>query len=478
MNIRRILKEELYRQYNIDSIINSSLKENINRLILNEAISSVVYHFTGLRKLYNILVSDTFYMQSAFSAQSDDMSNKKFFMSTTRQKSGELGYSRGKRVRITLNGDLLNQRYEGKPVDYWGETMGKYAYFKKKKEGRDIDYYQPSTENEDRVFSNEPEIYDFHKYVKRIDILVENDDDLSVVKKCLHTKFINLIHVYKDNKSFNMQIDKNELEHTDILMNAGDNPNMGTPSRNVETNALSDILSFMMIYDNIPRKDEQKYASMMMKKYNLDKYIRSTLPKLQTNHSLLNFSISNAFNDINRNTNDMQAYANTAKMFRDFLKKNNLKNERDAKIQFKKSIESNYYTNDIDYNKTVKLFVVNKFGNTRIIIPYPEKTSFWDVFGDLRQYFRNMVERHIYSHNSKSDESFTKYLQHLEKNEIPLLKMFEIINSFNMDDEYKQELLDDSTYGYEDMKYNDALYGYNSFINDKQEQEVVNMFKK
>ena len=461
----------------IDYIIKKTLNENLNRLILNEAISSVVYHFTGLKKLYNILVSDTFYMQSAFSASADDMSNKKFFMSTTRQKSGEIGYSRGKKVRIALNGDLLNQRYEGKPVDYWGETMGKQSYFKKKKEGREIDYYQPSTENEDRIFSNEPEIYDFHKYVKRIDILIENDNDLSIAKKCLYTKFINLIHIYKDNKSFNMQIDKNELEHSEVLMNATDNPNMGTPSRNVEAISMSDILSFMIIYNGIAKKDELKYASMMMKKYSLDKYVRSTLPKLRTNYSLKDFSLTNAFNDLNRNSNDMQAYANAAKMFRDFLKDNGLKSERDAKIKYNKRHEYNYNANGIDYNKTVKLFVVNKFGNTRIIIPHPETTSFWDVFGDLREYFRNMVERHIYSHKSRDDESFTKYLQHLEKNEVPLLKMFEIINKFDMDEEYKQELIDDSTYGYEDMKYNDALYGYNSFINDEQMAEVVNMFK-
>ena len=40
MDIRRILREELYKQYNIDNIINRNLHENINRLILNESQES------------------------------------------------------------------------------------------------------------------------------------------------------------------------------------------------------------------------------------------------------------------------------------------------------------------------------------------------------------------------------------------------------------------------------------------------------
>ena len=40
MNIRKILREELYRQCNIDRLINKSLQESLNRLVLNESQES------------------------------------------------------------------------------------------------------------------------------------------------------------------------------------------------------------------------------------------------------------------------------------------------------------------------------------------------------------------------------------------------------------------------------------------------------
>lgn len=100
--------------------INYIVNECINKLLVKESLSSVVYHFCSIGKALQICESDVFKLQSVFSAISDNLSKrgKMFYMSFTRQYNGTLGYSRGKHVRITFDGDMLNQNFNGKPVDY------------------------------------------------------------------------------------------------------------------------------------------------------------------------------------------------------------------------------------------------------------------------------------------------------------------------------------------------------------------------
>ena len=107
------------------------ITENQYKTLLNERLSSVLYHFTGLYELLEMIQDDAFYLNTSYRGASDDKhSTKKFYMCFTRQVNSRQGYSRGKPVRIEFDGDLLNQRFEGKPIDYWGDTMGKHQFFR------------------------------------------------------------------------------------------------------------------------------------------------------------------------------------------------------------------------------------------------------------------------------------------------------------------------------------------------------------
>jgi hypothetical protein len=101
-----------------DLKIKNILRESINS-VLKERVSSVIYHFTFIGNLWEILKEDRIYLSSALETRSDDSRKmKKFFLSLTRQRSGEMGYSSKCNVRIVFDGDMLNSDFEGGAFDY------------------------------------------------------------------------------------------------------------------------------------------------------------------------------------------------------------------------------------------------------------------------------------------------------------------------------------------------------------------------
>lgn len=114
--------------------------------LLNERLSSVVYHYTPLASAKNILSSGNFELSSSLGSIEQQYQPKgyPYFLSTTRTKRG--GYHannpENSGVLFVLNGDWYNRHYKSAPIDYWQER-GKLL------PGR-------SSEAEDRVFSKEP----------------------------------------------------------------------------------------------------------------------------------------------------------------------------------------------------------------------------------------------------------------------------------------------------------------------------------
>lgn len=103
--------------------------------ILKESLTNIVYHFTSLPNALSIVKNNAIFLQTPLGSDSENMKTKQlFFLSTTRQKNSEFGYSqkfKGVGARLTLDGDLLNQNFKSKPINYWGDgTMGKHAYYK------------------------------------------------------------------------------------------------------------------------------------------------------------------------------------------------------------------------------------------------------------------------------------------------------------------------------------------------------------
>ena len=110
----------------INEIKNIVLDE-LHKYSLNENLSDIVYHFTTIDALVNILKTNKMFCQSILAGSADDMDSKNlFYISFTRNKSPYEGWgyhmSYGDCVRIEFDGTLLNQRYKGGPVNYWGAS--------------------------------------------------------------------------------------------------------------------------------------------------------------------------------------------------------------------------------------------------------------------------------------------------------------------------------------------------------------------
>lgn len=116
--------------------------------LINERVSSIVYHYTPLAQAKNILSTGNFELSSSLGSVEQQYQPKgyPYFLSTTRTRRGgyhanSLGNSG---VLFVLDGDWYNRHYKSSPIDYWQER-GKLL------PGR-------SSEAEDRIFSKEPTI--------------------------------------------------------------------------------------------------------------------------------------------------------------------------------------------------------------------------------------------------------------------------------------------------------------------------------
>ena len=186
----------------------NKIKKIIREALLKEALSKKVYHFTTLSSVMDIINDDRFVLSSSLIGDSDDFKkNKKFFISLTRQRNGSIGYSKPYNVRICFDGDKLNERFSGKPIDYWSNDMGKQTYYRALNRNEKIPYNQTNTESEDRLFFNEPVIENIMQYIERIDILInkENENNLKIAKNISLSAYRSKIFFYDNKKDFNFQ---------------------------------------------------------------------------------------------------------------------------------------------------------------------------------------------------------------------------------------------------------------------------------
>lgn len=116
--------------------------------IVNEAATSIVYHYVNTSAALKILASGEFLLSSTTGNKSEEQyapPGYPYFLSTTRSRVGDYHrYAGDGAVMFTINGDWLNQRYKTKPIDYWERAW----------------QHSPdrTRESEDRVFSKTPSI--------------------------------------------------------------------------------------------------------------------------------------------------------------------------------------------------------------------------------------------------------------------------------------------------------------------------------
>ena len=201
--------------------INEIVSECVKKILL-ERISAISYHFTSLYSCINILKNNEFRLTLS-SNYSDSYDKKRlFYLSTQRSANKDLGYANklGSCVRIQLDGDIINQNYHGKPIDYWKDKQLYYSHDYESCYGKGFSNskkYHTSFEMEDRIFSYNPTIENASKYIKRIDVLLsdmrkdlidrERDEAITIYMLCRRDG-INA-NIYNNLKDFNFMTDNN-----------------------------------------------------------------------------------------------------------------------------------------------------------------------------------------------------------------------------------------------------------------------------
>lgn len=128
--------------------INKGSKDMVWKPKLDESLSSIVYHYTGIYPALKILTSGEFELSSTTGSVEKQYAPKgyEYFLSTSRTKTG--GYHAiigSSAVLFVLDGNYYNQKYPSKSIDYWGNRDPAQAYGRRH-------------EAEDRLFSKTPSI--------------------------------------------------------------------------------------------------------------------------------------------------------------------------------------------------------------------------------------------------------------------------------------------------------------------------------
>lgn len=411
----------------------------INENLLTESLSSVVYHFTSMQNLLKMAKENRFYFTSAVATPSDMKVNRErlYYMSTTRNKSVRSGYGtkfKSNGVRIQLNGDKLNQKYKSFPVDYWGETMGKQSYYK---DNKDFKTRQQHIDNEmeDRLVSNDQTIENFSRYIERIDIILDDKSEyyeqyVYYAYSILMTMYGRFCFFYDNVNDFERQ---SENTVNQWILDNGRNYKLEYDFRNRGKSSVGMFLSYaipIIIQDGSEYKNYAKDTAALLKKYNLGRYMGSGILKnISDRWGRLESYIDNISIEMrNVSKENTQDGLNAMKLWTDWMREHGLKNLYDVVKYLKGRRKNGNERLPIDYDKSIK---VVRFGE--FIIPEPDKTSFWLIYPNKEDFIENVYGYGV--HNSKSDESFYKFLQHLAKNNPSVTYIRNMLNKLQIDDE-------------------------------------------
>lgn len=451
------------------------IKRIVSEALINEGFSEVLYHFTTIQSLYNILRTNSIRLSSTFSTPNgaDDYShgNKIYYLSCTRQSNGSLGFSHNRDVRIELDGRLLSYRYSGKAIDYWGSSGGKSHYYDTESNGkrREIDYKQPFTENEDRIVSNEPFIYDISNYVKHIDIFLPSKDydfnsyDISVACLAYFKYSFDKVTIYGDRESFDNRISKNninnyikEVGYSYLSQNNNNFPEVTKDNVRLGK-SIANVIRYIL-FGETTQKDFYKKVNELISSYSLEPY-RSVINKRLQNVNdfyLSTVTLADLCNDLSNDiqsiqqSNDNILYNQVMKMLTDYCNPKGITNTRKAyayKADLINSIASNGRKN-YDYDKINNDVSLTYIKIGRYLIVDLNKTNIWDILPDyMKDEFISVVYNHFLSydndiqHKSKSDEHFYKYLQHLTKNFFSVRDYLNFLKKWNFSEDDKEALL-------------------------------------
>ena len=128
--------------------------------VINEGLSSILYHATTLSGAESILRQDKFQLTNIVANKQEQRLQKEFyFISFARSLTSEFTrflYPSTGDVIFKIDGDSLSKNYKGSPVNYWSGTSKR--------------------ELEDRLVLDTPIIEGAKKYIQEIYLYVDRED--------------------------------------------------------------------------------------------------------------------------------------------------------------------------------------------------------------------------------------------------------------------------------------------------------------
>ena len=205
----------------------SDFLPTFHQYAVNEGVSKLLYHFTNVHAIDQILQEDTFTCSGALATNADMWQNTQypFYFSCQRSKNAKLGWGRYRSACLVLDGEKLQQRYRGKSADYWN-------YGKDKKDGQSASSFKDmsmGTELEDRLLVSKPTIPNALSYIQAIHVQVYPDDrniqeELDRIATVCHDAGIRLF-LYLEKRDYENQRTDKATSLADITFTAQRDPN-------------------------------------------------------------------------------------------------------------------------------------------------------------------------------------------------------------------------------------------------------------
>jgi len=225
---------------------------------LQEGLSSILYHFTSPDRLVEILQSNEMVSHHHAEKPYDNF----YRFSFTRTKKGDTGYQMNNYgARITFDGNLLSTKYKGVPYDYYSSTGNEGWGSKENRRKEDLKSIPSDlvnrgesvlaryTEMEDMLLSPKDTIDNISKYIIRIDVLLENENNFkkyikdykprykTAIKELTNTNFYKSgkMYFYDNMKDFNFQTNNIVINSQLILyLNEALSPIAGLPGISID----------------------------------------------------------------------------------------------------------------------------------------------------------------------------------------------------------------------------------------------------
>lgn len=468
--------------------ISNIIKETVDKYLLNEMTSSIIYHWASPKTACSIISTNEFRLRSTLFKNAEDgmlgtSHRHMYYMSMTRNgKIGQGGYSSKIHswVRFTLDGDLLNANYHIKAIDYWGKTMGKNSHMIPDDYGK-VKEPDSMSEWEDRLYNKQPTIENAMRYVKHIDIYINDASQVEYISQ-LCRKMYRYITLYTSIEDFNSN--RNGIEGYSNMVEVlkqFETQSDGN-SFDFEVNNKNKLIKFIAnaAYVVLGNDADNNEYFRLIKNYGLGKYLGRTMT--ENIDALKRFcrsaeNVKEVVADISVN-NEFNEYAyedikNAYKILTDFCTKNKL-NTKDSIYKFivRRLYGLNYKINYGD-TITIKIAVMS---NDRKQYPFISENDKWiDIFPqddykyDINELYREAISNMKYGvemkHNSINDQSFKNYLKHLLRHGSPTLnEMLKLNNVFPNDKLFQLEEIKEITLDY--FKTSDLVENGRVYVDD------------